>query len=140
MTELIAALIDAWDADATLGAVPNPFAGMPADGATFPNADYLVIGGPAPKDTFDREMLETVDVQVRIRHTTLATLGTYSRALENLLHHPSTKLATEEPVAVLSQRSRHAPIPRTLTGYGPSGETVYEITHTYRFETQRALS
>jgi hypothetical protein len=139
VTEITAALITAWDADATLTAIPNPFHETVADGATYPNADYKVIGGPPPASTFDRTLLENTDYQIRIRGTVLATLETYSRALVGLLHHPATKLATEQPVAVMSQRSRHAPIVRTLPHYGPSGETVYEIAHTFRIETHRAL-
>jgi hypothetical protein len=139
VTEITAALVARWDADATLTAIPNPFLEMVQDGATYPNADYRVIGGPPPDSTFDRTLVENTDYQIRIRGTVLATLEGYSRALVGLLHHPSVKLATEEPVAVMSQRSRHAPIVRALPHYGPSGETVYEIAHTFRFETHRAL-
>jgi hypothetical protein len=137
VTEIIAALHVAWDANATLNAIPNPFAELAADGSTYPNADYQIVGGLPPQDTFDRTTIETTDLQVRVRHTTLSTLHAYSRALTILLHFPATKLATEEPVAVMSQRQLQPPKFRTFSPYGPAGETVHESLHTYRIQTHR---
>jgi hypothetical protein len=137
VTELVAALQIAWDADATLSDVPNPFAGLGADGASYPFATFGMIG-QRTTDTFDRTVFQDLDVQVAVYATVLADLNDYARALEDLLHHPATKLATDEPVAVMSQRQRDR-IDRTMLGYGPSGETVYATTQTYRFQTHRDL-
>lgn len=137
MTELFAALVTAWDADLTLTDVPNPFLGLAPDDATYPRATFAVVGQKT-RDTFSRTVIQSTDLQVTIWHTTLATLQSYAYALENLLHHPVTKLATEAPVAVMSQRQTDR-IDRIHPDQASGGETVYETTQTFRIETHRDL-
>lgn len=139
MTEIIAAIEAAWDADVTLNAIPNPYLELMPEAATYPNADYTYVQGAPPAYHFGRTIIEKTDLMFRVRDTTLASVYTYSRSLDNLLNNPTTKLATESPVAVMSQMSRHAPFVRTLPPESPAGNTIYEAVHTYRFETHRDL-
>lgn len=139
MKELIAALETAWDADATLNAVANPFAELAPEASTLPRATYHYVPGAPPTHTFGRTRIATTDIQINLFGRPLSTLWDYSRALEDLLDMPATKLATESPVAVMSQRSRHEPFVHPTTTKDPDDNTVYQIVHTYRFETHRDL-
>jgi hypothetical protein len=136
LNELLAALIPAWDADATLTAIPNPFLGLLPDGlTTYPNAEFAVIG-QRNRLTFDRTIFQDVDLRITIRHTNYATLLTYARRLEDIFIKSQMGLGLNAACNSIVQLNRmDGAIPPCSVG----ADTVYFTAQTYRFATQRDL-
>src|SRR4051812_29987106 len=82
---LVADIITAWQADATLADVAGPWVGEAADKEAYPYAVIKFVGDGADQFHFDRTLIENPHLRITIFDTDLEDLLSYHRAMDDLL-------------------------------------------------------
>jgi hypothetical protein len=138
---LLADIITAWQADATLTAVAGPWLGIAKDGAEYPYATIQFVGDGTDEHHFDGTVVEEPHARVTIFHTTASTLLDYLRAMDNLFIHAelgdSTGTTTDK--FVRGSKLSGSRTVNALAKPAADGSTVYFATGLYAFKTQRTL-